>query len=108
MENLVAVELLRRKSYGTPDTELYYWKDHQQREVDFVIKKGKNIEQLIQVTSASEHNQIEKREYTGLLKASEELRCKNLLMITWDYEIKETIDGKEITFIPLWKWLLIS
>jgi len=106
LENLIAIELIRRKSYGTSNTELYYWKNHQQQEVDFVIKKGKNIEQLIQVTSASESNQIEKREYTGLLKASEELRCKNLLMITWDYEAIETRDGKKIQFLPLWKWLL--
>jgi hypothetical protein len=86
--------------------ELYYWKDYQHREVDFIIKKETKVEQLIQVTAASEKNEIEKREYNSLLKASEELRCKNLLMITWDYEAKEIIDGKQIVSIPLWKWLL--
>jgi len=108
MENLVILDLLRRKSYWAPDTELYYWKNHQQQEVDFVIKKGLKIEQLIQVTSISERNELKKQEYTSLLKASDELHCKNLLIITWDYESKETLNGKEINFIPLWKWLLIK
>jgi len=107
MENVVVVDLFRRKSYWTPDTEVYYWKDHQQQEVDFVIKKGVKVEQLIQVTSISERNELKKQEYASLVKASDELHCKNLLVITWDYESKETIDGKEIEFIPLWKWLLI-
>jgi len=107
MENVVVVDLFRRKSCWTPDTEVYYWKDHQQQEVDFVIKKGLKVEQLIQVTSISERNELKKQEYASLVKASDELHCKNLLVITWDYESKETIDGKEIEFIPLWKWLLL-
>ena len=108
LENLVAVDLFRRKSYWNPEIEIYYWKDYQQREVDFILKKGPNVEQLIQVTAASEKNEIERREYTSLLKASEELRCKNLLMITWDYEAQERQDDKNITFVPLWKWLLTN
>lgn len=106
MENLVAIELLRRKSYWAPDTELYYWKDHQHQEVDFVIKKGSKVEQIIQVVSASGSSEIDKREYASLVKASRELNCNTLLVITWDYEAKETIDGKEVNCLPLWKWLL--
>ena len=106
MENLVAIELLRRKSYWHPDLEVYYWKDHQQREVDFVLKEGLKIKQLIQVTYSSGKDEIERREIKSLLKASEELRCKDMLLITWDYEGKEKIKGEEIKFMPLWKWLL--
>ncbi|MCX6665935.1 MAG: ATP-binding protein [Euryarchaeota archaeon] len=104
LENVVAIELLREKT-SNPVIELYYWKNYQQQEVDFVIKKGPMVKQLIQVTSISEHNDIHKREYTALLKASEELHCNDLLIITWDYEAKEKIDEKEIQFVPLWKWL---
>jgi len=105
IENIVAIDLQRKKIIN-PMLEFYYWKDYQQREVDFVVKKGLNVEQLIQVTAASEKNEIEKREYTSLLKASKELRCNNLLMVTWDYESQETIEGKKIIFVPLWKWLI--
>ena len=42
----------------------------------------------------------------SLIKASEEFDCKNLLVISWDYEAEEIIKNKKISFIPLWKWLL--
>ena len=101
MENLVAVELLRRKIWH-PVTEIYYWKDRQQREVDFVVKRGLKIEQLIQVTYASSKEDIAHREKKALIKASEELDCNNMLVITWDYES----DDCAIRFLPMWKWLL--
>ena len=48
------------------------------------------------------------REVKALVKASEELKCKNLLVITWDYEGEEEFRGKKIGFRPLWKWMLFS
>ncbi|MEM7818169.1 MAG: ATP-binding protein, partial [Candidatus Aenigmatarchaeota archaeon] len=88
MENLVGIELLRR--YGLiGKTKVFYWKEYGKREgseVDFVIKEGLEIKQLIQVTYASNKDEIEKREIKALLKASELLKCKDLLIITWDYE----------------------
>ena len=101
MENLVAVELLRKKSYWNRDMEIYYWKDHQQREVDFVVKERERVKELIQVTYASGKDEIEEREIKALQKASEELKCKKKTVITWDYE-----EEGEINFVPLWKWLL--
>jgi predicted AAA+ superfamily ATPase len=101
MENLAAVELLRKKSLD-PMLEIYYWKDYQHKEVDFVLKKGLAIEQLIQVTYASNREEIAKREIKALIKAGKELQCSELLIITWDYESN---DG-DIRYLPLWKWLL--
>ena len=106
MENLVCVSLFRRKSYSFEDFDIFYWKDAAQREVDFLIKRGKNVERLIQVTNVSSKEEINERETKNLLVASEELRCDNLLIITWDYEAEEKIKGKKIRFVPLWKWLL--
>jgi predicted AAA+ superfamily ATPase len=105
MENTVAVKLQMEKAMD--DTkEIYYWKDHQQNEVDFVIKKGTKVEGLIQVTYGSSKEDIKEREIKALLKAGEELRCKNLSVITWDYEGEEKVRGKRINLIPFWKWLL--
>ena len=100
IENTVAVELLRRFK------DVFYWKDYQGKEVDFVLKEGLKVKQLIQVTYASGRDEIEKREIRSLLKASRELGCKNLLVITWDFEREESREGKRIKFVPLWKWLL--
>ncbi|MEM3238427.1 MAG: hypothetical protein QXX11_05895 [Thermoplasmata archaeon] len=41
-----------------------------------------------------------------MIKASYELKCDNLSVITWDYEDEVRIDKKKIEFIPLWKWLV--
>ncbi|MEM5832521.1 MAG: ATP-binding protein [Candidatus Aenigmatarchaeota archaeon] len=99
MENVVFLELKRKGK------EVYYFKAND-NEVDFLIKEGLKITQLIQVTYASSKDEIEKRETKALLKASELLKCKNLLIITWDYEDKLEINNKIIVFQPLWKWLL--
>ncbi|MBI2598361.1 MAG: ATP-binding protein [Candidatus Diapherotrites archaeon] len=106
MENVVAIELVRRKNYSLKKSEIFYWKDHQQREVDFVVKEENKVTQLIQVTYASEKNEIPPRELTALIKASIELKCDTLLIITWDFEAEEKIENKTIVYVPLWKWLL--
>ncbi len=110
IENLVAIELLRRKSYQDSDLEIYYWKDHRQHEVDFIVKRDNKIKQLIQVCYDIEDYNTRQRELKSLVKASRELKCSNLLVITWDYEAEEEFKGKgkgeEIKFVPLWKWLL--
>jgi len=41
-----------------------------------------------------------------LLRAEEEFKCSNLLVITWEYEGEEIVDGRKIVYTPLWKWLL--
>jgi len=107
MENTVFLELLR-KTNQNPLMEIYYFKDYQQREVDFVIKEGLNIKKLIQVTYANSKDEIEQREIKSLLKAYDLFKENNpeLLVITWDYEDMLRIDNKEIRFIPLWRWLL--
>lgn len=101
MENAVFLELERKKK---PLAELFYWKDYTGKEVDFVIKEGTNIKELIQVTYASRRDEIEKRELNALIKAGKELKCNDLLVITWDYDGEEKPEG--IKFVPLWKWLL--
>lgn len=105
MENTVAIEWLRRKSMN-PMLDFFYWKDASGKEVDFVVKEGKNIKELLQVCYDVEDYDTKMRETNALLKASNKLTCKNLRVITWDYEGKETIDGKRVVYNPLWKWLL--
>jgi len=105
MENLVAVELRRRcaREWGT---EIFYWKDHQQNEVDFVVKRGRKVAQLVQVTFAGDRKDLRDRELKSLLKASNDLKCRNLLVLTWDLEGEERFDGRKVALLPLWKWLV--
>ncbi|BBL45520.1 AAA+ superfamily ATPase [Nanobdella aerobiophila] len=108
MENIVAIELFRRKSYYNKNLEIYYFKDYQQHEIDFLIKEGNNIKQLIQVSYINNYDEIDKREIRSLLKGYNLFKEYNpeLLIITWDYEDTKVIDNVNIKFVPLYKWLL--
>lgn len=75
-------------------------------EVDFLIKKGKTIVTLLQACYDVESFETKERETKSLLRASEKLKAKDLLVITTDYEDQEKIARKTVKFIPLWKWLL--
>jgi predicted AAA+ superfamily ATPase len=52
--------------------------------------------------------QTKEKEIKSLLRASEELKSENLLVITSEYEGEEKIKSQKIKFIPLWKWLLLE
>lgn len=107
MENVVFLELQRRK---IPSIELFYWKNIQQEEVDFVVKKGTEIKELVQVCKDINDTKAKQREIRALLKASKDLKCKNLLIITENYEAEEEVEWfnlkAKVKYIPIWKWLL--
>jgi len=102
-ENMVAMELMRR--YTGVDQGLYYWRDSRGREVDFVVKDGVEVKELIQVCHNMEDYNTRRREISGLLKASRELRCRRLTIITETEEGMEEHEGRKIRILPLWKWI---
>jgi len=103
LENLVFIELVRR-GY-TVNENLFYWKNHAGKEVDFILWRRNKVEQLIQVCYELTPKN-EKREVMSLVKASNELNCRKLLILTWDQEGEITKKGKKVGIVPLWKWLL--
>ncbi len=109
-ENIVAIELQRRAARMAPETnsEVFYWKDHQGREVDFIVKEGTKVRQLLQVAYELDGD-VRRRELDALLRASVDLMCKDLVVITGDHEGVEKVHtnglARDIRFIPLWKWL---
>jgi predicted AAA+ superfamily ATPase len=104
-ENVVFLHLKRQQTLN-PNAELYYWKDPHHREVDFVVKEGAKVNELIQVCWNVEDARTKDRELRSLVKAMEELKASRPLVITEEYEAEEMFKGTRITFVPLWKWLL--
>ncbi len=101
-ENLVFLELERRNK------EIYYWKSKKGKEVDFLIKKGLNIEEAIQVSYNLSDKKTLDREIESLLMAKDEFKIEHLSIITEDEEIEKETGNVKIKIIPLWKWLLIK
>lgn len=104
MENLVFTELVKRGN--RPNRDLFYYKNRYEHEVDFVLKKGTEATELIQVCYSALNSEAELRETKALLEASSELRVNNLMVLTWDEKRKVKKDGKLINFQPLWEWLI--
>ena len=80
LENQVFVELLRRGYI--PGKTLFYYRTRNDKEIDFVTRKGTKVEQLIQVCYDMTSEKTRKRELDALVEAAEELHCDNLLVIT--------------------------
>ena len=106
-ENIVFLHL-QRKRVKNPLLGIYYWKDRQGREVDFVITEGLKPKEVIQVSYDVSSPETMKRETRGLLKAMEEFNLDNGLIITGYYSGEEKRGGKFIKFIPLYEWLLLD
>ena len=105
-ENLVFLELKRKEMLVGSNLEIYYWKDVNHREVDFLIKENLKVKQLIQVCWEVNRPETKNREIRSLLKAMKEFNLEEGLIITDDYKAEENIKGKKINYIPLWEWYL--
>ena len=103
MENLVFTELVKKGNQ--PNRELFYYKTRNDREIDFVIKKGYEVVELIQVCYDLTNSDVEEREVKALLEASKELNVVKLTVLTWNERREVEKDGMSIQFVPLWEWL---
>jgi len=106
MENLVFAELVK-KGYQ-PNRELFYYKTRNDREIDFVLKKGYQVVELMQVSYNLADHDVEEREVKALVEAGKELDVSNLTILTWNEKREITADGTIIHLKPLWEWLLES
>ncbi len=100
LENAVYLHLRRKHPFGKG---LFYFKE--KYECDFLRLEKQSVSELIQVCWSLENSETKKREINGLLEAAKATGCKNLKIITYDFEgyIKE--GGFEISVQPAWKVL---
>lgn len=107
LENVIATELLRRQQYA--DEQLYYLRDSNRFEVDFVRTQSNKVQELIQVTYdfINPSKKLFNREVGGLAKASKKTGCNNLTLIVM-YGETGTIEyeNKTIRIITAIDWLL--
>ena len=102
LENQVFVELLRQ-GYDT-DKTIFYYRSRNDKEVDFVLRKGTHIECLVQVCHDMSGSKTEKREIDSLVECAEELNCSNLVIVTNNEERVIDKDGFRIDVVPVAKW----
>lgn len=106
LENLVFTELL--KMGYRPNHSLFYYKTRNGKEVDFILREGLEVKTLLQVAYRVDDLGVKEREIKALIEAGEELKCADLLVLTWDYKKEENFQTKKIKFVPIWEWLNLA
>ena len=99
LENLVAIELLRR--YGCEDAVFFYQRGI---EVDFYIPEVKTGIQVC-VKLGTDPDTLA-REIGAFDKMEKEIELERRIIITSDEEKTLRCDGGDIAVVPAWKWLL--
>ena len=102
LENIVYLELLRRRKMA--DVDIYYYRT--KYEIDFVLSNGLNVRELIQVSAFVDKEKTFKRECAALVKGSKELKCDNLTLITMGESKNHEVEGVQINEVNIIEWLL--
>ncbi len=85
-----------------PDEEISHWKDQSGFEVDFITRKGLEVEAIIQVSLGDD---LKEREFRAGFKAAKEFN-KDEVFIIGDNDGVEQREGVTFRLIPLHQWLL--
>lgn len=104
LENMIFTELLKR-GYDLKKNELFYYRSRNEKEVDFVYRKGIATQGLIQVCYDMSGKGTRKREISSLIECADELRNKNLQIVTWNQDEIIEQDGYTIKVISIGNWL---
>lgn len=103
LENMVFVELVRR-GYAAGKT-LFYYRSSNDREVDFVTRKGNKVECLIQVCYDMSSPSTQAREFKALQECGKELHCSKFEVVTWDSQQTILLADNEVSVVPFYKWV---
>ena len=102
LENQVFIELLRR-GYST-ETTLFYYRSRNDKETDFVTRKGSHVDSLIQVCYDLSNERAMKREIDSIVECAGELNCQNLVIVTMNEERTIECNGHQIKVVPIKKF----
>ena len=83
---------------------MFYYHSRNDKEVDFVLRKGAHIERLVQVCYDISSPKTEKREVDAIIESAEELRCNNLTIVTNNDERTIEKNGYKINVVPISKF----
>ena len=99
LENQVFIELVRR-GYDVERT-MFYYRSRNDKDVDFVLRKGAHIERLVQVCYDMSNPKTEKREVDSIVECAGELKCTNLVIVTNNDKRTIEKDGYKIDVVPI-------
>ena len=103
LETIVAIHLVRKcKAEGQ---DVYYLNDRS-GECDFVVCKGNQVLQAIQVSYDISAEKTRKREINGLLLAARQTKCEDLLLLTDHASEEIEQEGHRMKVQPVYEWCI--
>ena len=93
------IELVRR-GYDVEKT-MFYYRSRNNKEVDFVLRKGTKIERLVLVCYDMSNPKTEKREVDSIVECAGELKCDNLVIVTNNDKRTIEKDSYKIDVVPI-------
>lgn len=102
LENQVFIELVRR-GFDT-ERSLFYYRSRNDKETDFVTRRGPHVDSLIQVCYDLASEKTLKREVDSLIECAGELKCQNLLIVTMNEERRIEKNGYVVKVLPINKF----
>ncbi len=104
LENLVFTEMIKQGK--KPNRDIFYYMTRNDREIDFIMKEGIAVTELIQVAYEISNPDTEQREIKALVEAGGELGVNNLTILTWNEKKEVKKDNLTVNFIPVWERFL--
>ena len=105
LENLVFVELVRRGF--KPNRDLFYYQTRSGAEVDFLLRRGSENLELLQVTQNLSALKTREREIRALRLGAEELKPRRLTVVTLDSTERIRGADPDINVVPCRNWLTV-
>jgi len=91
-----------------PNIDLFYYQARAGAEVDFLLRRGAENLELLQVTQTLSSLKTRERETRALCQGAEDLKLSKLTVLTLDTEEIIRVAGAQINVIPCRKWLAAS
>jgi predicted AAA+ superfamily ATPase len=105
LECIVLLELLKR--YRNNGCDIYYYRNNK-TECDFMVLRGAQVLQCIQVCLDPANEKTMNRELKGLEEASSASHCDQLFILTLDMNTELKLqDGTAVKVIPVCEWAVI-
>ena len=97
------VESLCNTFLSSKDKKIFFFRDPQKREVDFIVVKGNEITPV----EVKYRKFIDKKDTENLKFFMEKFDCKKGVVITRDVFRIENYKNRSITYIPIWLFLMV-
>jgi predicted AAA+ superfamily ATPase len=86
--------------------EVSYWKDHQGREVDLVLRDGPKVLLAVQVCSDLGDERVARRELDSLVRCAKELKAERAVIVSPSDDGVVMRDDVLVEAVPMLDWML--